>query len=497
MRHLFKLPLFVIAGLFLNHCAGTYQPKSIVSPEEMLSHQIDRHISIPELQTALVGVMVQSAKTGEILYQHNANTLMMPASNEKIVTAIAALLKLGPDFRYRTEIYTTGQVQDGILDGDLVIVGSGDPTFSYRFCKEHDRRFVFQSWADSLYSRGIHTINGNLIGIDDVFDDELIGYGWTVNNLSYAYSAQVSGLMFNENKTQLILNADSSGEYLNLSVFPDFGYIKLQPDISINAEKTDLSVDRNPETNRIRIKGKIQPGFRSVENLSIHDPTQYFLAGLKWELIRQGIKIFGDPIHADLVTGRDKLTEKKSLFTHSSPPFTEVLNILMKESQNLYAESLVKLLGSKFGNAGSFSEGAIVVKETLRRLGLDEGSYSFKDGSGLSRYNYISPAHIVKLLMNMYYHPYGEVFRQSLPVAGVDGTIGYRLRGTVAQSNVFAKTGTISNVRCLSGYAMTQDGEPLVFSTMFNNFLCSANVVMDVQDRICMLLSSFSRKNMN
>ena len=497
MRQICKLALFVIAVLFLNNCAGTFHPKPMVTPEELLVRQIDLQIADPELQTALVGVMVQSAETGEIIYQHNANTLMMPASNEKIVTSIAALLKLGPGFQYKTEIYTTGQVEDGVLNGDLVVVGSGDPTLSYRFCEKNSTCFVFQSWADSLYARGIHTIKGNIIGIDDVFDDEFIGYGWSVNNLSYAYSAQIGGLMFNENKAQLILDADSSGEYLNLSVLPDFGYLKLQPDLEINADKTDISVDRCLETNLVRIKGKIQPGFHATENLSIHDPTQYFLAGLKWELVRQGIKIYGDPIDADLVAGREKLSNKNPLFIHTSPPFKEVLKILMKESQNLYAESLVKLLGNKFGSEGSFAEGGKVVKETLKRFGLEENSYSYMDGSGLCRYNYISPALIAKLLRNMYYHPHGEVFRQSLPIAGVDGTIGYRMKGTVAQNNIFAKTGTISNVRCLSGYAKTKDGETLVFSTMFNNFLCSVNVVMDIQDRICLVLTAFSRKNVD
>lgn len=497
MRQICKLALLVVAALFLTNCAGIYQKRSLFTPEENLARQIDMQIAEPELQTALVGVMVQSAETGEIIYQHNANTLMMPASNEKIVTSIAALLKLGPDFQYQTEIYATGQIEDGVLNGDLVVVGSGDPTLSYRFCDKNSNCFVFQSWADSLYARGIHTIKGNIIGIDDVFDDEFIGYGWSVMNLSNAYSAQIGGLIFNENKAQLILDADSSGEYLNLSVLPDLGYLKLLPELEINADKTEITIDRRLETNLVRIKGKIQPGFHDTENLSIHDPTQYFLAGLKWELVRQGIKIYGDPIDADLISGKENLSNQKPLFIHNSPPFKEVLKILMKESQNLYAESLVKLLGHKFGSEGSFAEGEKVVKETLKRFGLDENSYSYMDGSGLCRYNYISPALIAKLLRNMYYHPYTKIFQQSLPIAGVDGTIGYRMKGTVAQNNIFAKTGTISNARCLSGYAKTKDGETLVFSTMFNNFLCSVNVVMDIQDRICMALTAFSRKNID
>jgi len=493
MHQIYKLPLLLIILLFLSNCAGTYQQRPIRSPEENLAHQIDRQIAAPELETALVGIMVQSVQTGEILYQHNATTLMMPASNEKIPTSVAALVNLGPDFCYQTSVYTTGKVEAGILKGDLIVVASGDPTFSYRFCDNKTDCFVFKAWADSLRARGIYAIEGDIIGIDDVFDDEPIGYGWSLNNLSYAYSTQIGAFMYNENMARLFIVSDSSGEYMTIKLKPDPGYLKLEPDLEINPDETDVVVSRIPETNRLQITGRVQPGERYIENVATHDPTRHFLSALKWELVLLGIPIYGQPIDADFLENKGKLSQKQLLFTHRSVPFKAVLRILMKESQNLYAESMVKLLGYRFGKSGSFEEGAKIIKGTLRRFGLEEHSYSFKDGSGLCRYNYISPAHLVKILRNMYYHRYGGIYRQMLPIAGVDGTIDYRLKGTAAQDHIFAKTGTISNVRCLSGYATTKDGETLVFSTMFNNFLCDVNVVMEVQDRICMLLSSFSR----
>jgi D-alanyl-D-alanine carboxypeptidase/D-alanyl-D-alanine-endopeptidase (penicillin-binding protein 4) len=493
MRHIYKLPLLLIAALLVSNCAGTYQQRSTMFPEKNLARQIDRQIAYPELETALVGIMVQSVKTGEILYQHNANTLMMPASNEKIPTSAAALVRLGPDFRYQTPVYIAGKIEDGILKGDLIIVASGDPTFSSRFCENKTDCYIFQAWADSLRAKGINAIEGDIIGIDDVFDDESIGYGWSLNNLSYSYSTQIGGFMYNENMARVIIMADSSGEYMNIKIIPDLGYLKIEPALVINHDETEISVDRIPETNTIQITGKIRPGDRHIENVSIHDPTIYFLSALKWELVLLGIPVYGQPIDADVLTTKEKFSQNKLLFTQNSVLFKDVLKILMKESQNLYAESLVKLLGYRFGKEGSFEEGAKIVKQTLRRFGLEEDSYSFMDGSGLCRYNYISPAHLVKILRNMYYHRYSEIYRQSLPIAGVDGTIDYRMKGTAAQNNIFAKTGTISNVRCLSGYAITKDSETLVFSTMFNNFLCSVNVMMDVQDQICMLLSSFSR----
>jgi len=183
MRFIFKLFWLLTALVLLGSCAGTYQPGYYFSPIQNLAQQIDRQIASPELETALVGIMVQSAATGEILYQHNANTLMMPASNEKIVTSAAALVRLGPDFRYQTQIYTNGTIENGILNGDLIIKASGDPIFAYRFCSDPQGCFVFKDWADSLRAKGITSIRGDIIGIDDIFDDEPIGYGWTVNNL--------------------------------------------------------------------------------------------------------------------------------------------------------------------------------------------------------------------------------------------------------------------------------------------------------------------------
>ena len=497
MRSILKIMLLLISLLLLNNCAGVYQPKTVFSPEQKLARQIDMQLSSPALETALSGIMVQSAETGEILYQHNANTLMMPASNEKIPTSAAALVRLGPDFRYETKIYATGTIENGVLNGDLIVVGSGDPTLSRRFLKQPDQQYIFEAWADSLHARGIDSINGNIIGSDDVFDDQFIGYGWTVNNLSYAYCAQIGGLIYNENMAQLVIQADSSGDFIRIDVSPDLGYLKIEPDLEIDPTETDIFVERILETNQVRIEGKIQPGRRYVENIATHNPTYYFLNGLKQELLFSGINSYGQLLDADDISNRENLAAKQLLFTHFSPRFEEVLTVLLKKSQNLYAETMVKLLGHLFGKEGSFQEGAKIVKETLRRFGLEEDSYSFMDGSGLCRYNYISPAHLVTILRNMYYHRYGQIYRNALPIAGVDGTIDYRLKRTVAEGKINAKTGTISNVRCLSGYATTKDGETLIFSTMFNNFLCSTSVVMDVQDRICMLLTSFSRKSGN
>ncbi|MFZ5517344.1 MAG: D-alanyl-D-alanine carboxypeptidase/D-alanyl-D-alanine endopeptidase [Candidatus Zhuqueibacterota bacterium] len=494
MNHRLSITLLTSVLLFAA-CATTRNAANLPSHHLEFADQIDYLLSAPEIETAHTGILIQSAETGEILYEKNSRKLFMPASNEKIPTSAAALLNFGPEFRYLTSVYVTGAIEDSTLRGDVIVVGSGDPTLSFRFCADRDSCYIFRAWVDSLRSHGIRKIDGRIIGVDDVFDDEAIGYGWSVNNLSYAYSTQIGALMYNENEARLVIRADSLGQPIRTRVFPDLGYLDIQSRLEVSPEETDVLVERVLGTNTIVITGKIKPGDRYVENISIHNPTGYFLAGLKRELEQLGIQVIGSVTDADVLIDRGFLQQRQLLFSIQSKPFADVMAVLLKESQNLYAESFVKLLGHHFGAEGSFDEGAKVLKRTLERFGLVSDSYSYMDGSGLCRYNYISPSHLVNILRRMYVHPYGEVYRKCLTVAGVDGTLENRLKGTVAEGKIVGKTGTISNVRCLSGYAMTADGETLVFSTMFNNFLCSTSLITDIQDQICMLMVSHRRQH--
>ncbi|MBD3290826.1 D-alanyl-D-alanine carboxypeptidase/D-alanyl-D-alanine-endopeptidase [candidate division KSB1 bacterium] len=492
--NLLKLLLILSILMLAFGCAPKAVKRQTISPVEKLAHQIEMQINEPDFESAIIGIAVQSLKTGEILFQHNANKVLMPASNEKIPTSAAALLKFGPNHTFKTKLYATGEIENGVLNGDLIVVAGGDPTIGYHDCEALDTCFVFQSWINALKEYGIKKINGDLIGVDDVFDDELIGYGWTYDDLSYSYSAQINGLIFNQNWSEVRFGMDSSG-VLSQSVHPDLNYIHLFPNIEVadeESQKTRIKFQRFDYTNDVFFNGTMEPGDTYSRKISVHNPTLYFLRGFRRELEHFGISVSGESFDADELDSLEYY-EEDLVHIHDSPPFSKILKTLMKESNNLYAESLVKLLGYHFGKEGSFKEGEDVIKSTLRRFGLAEDSYRYEDGSGLCRYNYISPNHIIKILRGMHYHKYGDVFKNSLPIAGVDGTIDYRMKGTVAQGKIFAKTGTISSVRCLSGYALSQDDEVLAFSIMVNNFLCSVHVVMDMQDRICMLLSSFSR----
>jgi D-alanyl-D-alanine carboxypeptidase/D-alanyl-D-alanine-endopeptidase (penicillin-binding protein 4) len=487
----------LILAFLLPGCITRYikQEQLIPVASERLANQINLLIDAPEFQTTTIGLLVQSLDTGEILYRRNAEKVLIPASNEKIPTSSVALMKFGPDFCYQTNLYTNGVIEDGVLKGDLIVVGSGDPTISRRFCDDTDKCLIFMDWISALVGLNIKEVQGNLIGIDDIFDDEPVRYRRR-DNQSYYYSAQISGLMLNENSAEVTLRFDPTSHDFKLSVIPDYGYLNFQADISIiddNKGETRIEMLRETDSNLVTFSGAMKVDDEITRHITVPNPTLYFLYGLAHELSTSGVAVTGQLIDSDDLDSPINIDDLQLLYTHFSPKFSEVLKALLKNSINLYADSFVKLLGYHFGKGGNFEEGEKVIKETLLPFGLEDDSYQYTDGSGLSRSNFISPAQIVKILRGMHYHKYGKIFRECLPLAGIDGTIGSRMKGTSAEGKIYAKTGTISNVRCLSGYVTTKDGENLVFSFLANNFLCSVQVVMDLQDQICIALSSFSR----
>jgi serine-type D-Ala-D-Ala carboxypeptidase/endopeptidase (penicillin-binding protein 4) len=486
--------MVLTSSFFLTSCATRYIKQQQVTPvaSERLANQIDLLIDAPEFQTATIGILVQSLDTGEILYRYNAEKLLIPASNEKVPTSSVALLKFGPDFHYQTHFYANGTIEDCVLKGDLIIVGSGDPTIGYRFCDDIDTCVIFKDLISTLIGLNIREVQGNLIGIDDIFADEHHGR----NILSSYYSSQISGLMLNENSAEVTLHVNPISNEIEFKVFPDYGYLNIQTDITIvdnEDEETNINVFRETNSNMLTFSGAMKVEDEVNRHISIYNPTLYFLYGLAYELSSHGILVKGELIDSDDLNSPINFDDLELLYTFLSPPFSEVIKPLMKNSINLYADSFLKLLGHHFGEGGNFEEGEKVIKDTLLKFGLAVDSYQYRDGSGLSRYNYISPLHIVKIFRGMHYNKYGKIFKECLPIAGIDGTIDSRMKGTRAEGKIYAKTGTVSNVSSLSGYAMTRDGEDLVFSVLVNNFLCSVQVARDLQDQICIALSSFSR----
>ncbi|HEX8672954.1 MAG TPA: D-alanyl-D-alanine carboxypeptidase/D-alanyl-D-alanine-endopeptidase [Longimicrobium sp.] len=420
------------------------------------------------------GVIVRSLETGETLYRRNAEKLFVPASNQKIVTGASALETLGPDFRYPTALEAEGPVRDGVLAGNLVVRGSGDPTISARF---GGVRPLFRAWADSLRARGITRIAGAVVGNDDVFDDVALGRGWAWDDLDASYSAEVGGLQLNEGYVTVRVGpGPTPGAPAIITLEPATAYLP----VTVNATTGAPGSARNVEATRAPLGPGIvvtgtAPSDSTPEEIevAVRDNTLFFAHVLREALIEAGIRVDGPALDDDARpdTARRATTP---LFVHTSPPMPEVLAAFLKPSQNQYGEILLKTMGRRIRNAGTAQAGLAVEDSLARAWQLPRGGFRAADGSGLSRYNLVAPEHLVALLERMTRSPNYAVFYAAMPVAGVDGTLRNRMKGTPLAGNVHAKTGTLSGVRSLSGYLTTAAGERMVFSILVNNHTLSA-----------------------
>jgi D-alanyl-D-alanine carboxypeptidase/D-alanyl-D-alanine-endopeptidase (penicillin-binding protein 4) len=497
------LRLWMIAAVALavtggcTRAAGPTEPVPM-GPVPVLRGELAEIFADPAFSNAHWGVMVQSLETGEIFYRQNADKLFMPASNNKLITASVALTRLGTDHRFQTRVAAAGRItDDGTLEGDLVVIGGGDPAISERFYDD-DPTAVFRDWADSLKARGISRIAGDIVGDDDLFDDVHIGPGWSWDYLDSYYAAEIGALLYNEGAvTYRVIPGDSVGAPARVDSLPPTRYLTLDIDVATVADSTRVFVrsDRRPFSNDARLWGEIWiDGDTVTRYIAPHDPTLFFVTVLSEVLEREGIEVEGGPADLDDLPAPAAADGLETLFVHQSPSLAEIIEPFLKRSQNQIGEMLMRYLGAVASDTGSVRAGRQVVESTLTGWGLTPKSYIYVDGSGLSRYNYVSPDALVRLLRVMARRSEFDVFYRSLPIAGVDGTIRNRMRGTRAEGNVHAKTGSISNSRALSGYVTTLDGEMLIFAMIANNFDVSSRAAEYLQDLAIERLANFSRR---
>lgn len=440
-------------------------------------------------------VDVRSVERDETLFSLNAGKLMMPASNMKILTLAGAAQTLGWDARVTTTLEAVGHISNGVLEGDLLVHGGGDPTINTR-----DGRgvTVFVEWANALRTAGITSIRGRIVGDDQAFDDEGIGGGWAWDYLQYGYAAPVGALQYNEDVAALSVGPSASeGDPAIVRLSPGSG-LGLTNRAVTGASGSPETIDykRHLERPILEITGLIPLGGKEVtRNVSVVNPTIFFTQSLKDALVASGIEVSGDAVDLDTVAPQiDQAAERRVLISSESPPLREMADVMMKVSQNLYAETLLKWAGSTTGGLGTFGAGRNAVQSVLQAWGVPEQSYVMADGSGLSRYNYVTANALTTVLARMYRDPkHHDAFLAALPVAGRDGTMASRLRRTRAEGNAAAKTGSISNARSLSGFVRTRDGEMLVFSILANDFVIPAATVNWITDLAVEVLANFSR----
>ncbi len=461
-----------------------------------LRAEIAARFDDPRFAHAFWGAYIESLDTGEIWYERNADRLFLPASNEKIPTTAATLMTLGPDFTFETALCRRGEIREGALEGDLIVFGDGDPTLYERFFA--DSREVFRRWAAALREQGVERVTGDIIGDDNAFDDQRLGAGWSYDYLDTWYAAEFGALQLNENyiDVKIIPPADASGAVTLEPNLPS-AYYTLVNQIRVAAEgSSSVRVSRDFGSNEIVFSGRVKAGDKPwTVSPTITNPTLFYVTVLRETLEAEGIRVEGRAVDCDDLPGWSARREDfPRVATHHSPPLAEILTGLMKRSQNLYAETMPRLLGYKETGLGSFANGRKVVEARLAELGVAPGTYEYSDGSGLGRYNYVSPRQLATILRGMDRHAYGEVWRNTFPIAGVDGTLRSRMKGTPAEGNVRAKTGTIANVRGLSGYVTTADGERLLFSFLVNASLRSNRENEEITDGVCALLAGFKRQ---
>jgi len=460
-------------------------PPPSPSATAVLQKDLSAIFEAPEFQRSLWSVLVQPVSSESTLYALNPSKLVMPGSNMKLLTLAAAVDRFGWDYRFETRFAASAPVDSGVLRGDLFIIGGGDPSISER----SDERGILRGLAQQIRERGIREIEGRIIGNDDAFDEQELGAGWAWDNLPYGYAAPVSALEYNEGSVDLVVKAGAApGAPVELQVRPEGSALEVENRLVTVAESGEgmLTMERLPGSLRLIVRGQIPANAPSfVRTASVDNPTQFFASAFRNALVAEGVQVDRGALDMDFVLPTPDLTAARTLAVRRSPPLAQLAVSMMKVSQNQYAELLLRALG-----------GRQAARDRLTAMGIDEASYVMADGSGLSRYNYVTDETLVKILRRFQQRP-GDAaaFGATLPIAGRDGTLAGRMVGTPAEGKVRAKTGTVDNLRAISGYVEDADGEVLVFSIIANNFALPSAQVVAAADKALIRLATFTRSN--
>lgn len=434
-------------------------------PEDLaLAARINETIEKSEFRDARWGVFVVSLKDGRVIAARDAQKLFTPASALKIITSVVALDKLGVDFRWKTRVYARENIENGVLNGDLILYGEGAPDLS----DEGIANLVTQ-----LKAKGLQKIKGNVVGDESYFTGDTIGDGWAWNELQWYYGAEASALSINRNLVNVSLQDGKP------TVEPETDYVELSGAVAAlqNSNTDSIGLKRGLGNNKIYVWGE---GKNLDVRVAVENPALWSAKILKDALSKNGIAVEGNAKSADWKAENKFNPEAATeLASVESQTLGEIVRRMNKDSVNLYAELILRTLGKKFGGEapdenpktrktrGDDAAGAAVIKKWLTENGVSfQETEAIRDGSGLSRLNFVTPETIGRALIAGNQIKAAEVFRNSLPIAGTDGTLRGRL-GNVA-GKISAKTGSIMFVNTLAGYAKRKD-ETLAFVILCNN----------------------------
>ena len=477
-----------------------------------LQTRIAELLDKPELAPAMVGIKVTSLDTGKVLFEENASKLLRPASNMKLYTVAAALDRLSPDYRFVTSVYAAARPDAaGILHGDLTIYGRGDPSIAARF-NGGDYFKGINELASQIAAAGVKRVEGDLVGDETYFTGPRYGSGWNWEDLQWWYGAEVSALTVNDNALDLFVRPGSAvGAPAVITTGPPDPLLAIVNRLVTGAKgsKRELTLHRGLGADALEIHGSIPLDDRGyAAGVGISHPGLLFVYLLRSSLAQRGVIFTGKsrtvpaPAYANLAA-TSRPAGSIEIASMQSPPLSLIAAQTLKPSQNLYTELILRTLGRVVPPSPNSSDttrtsedlGLEVVKTFLKEAGVNTSGLALTDGSGLSRNDMITAEASVQLLTYMGRHRYAGVFREALPIAGVDGTLRNRMKGTAAENNVRAKTGSLSSAASLAGYLTTAGGENLVFSIMVNNYPVDTDVQSLCIDPITVLLASFSGRS--
>lgn len=416
------------------------------------------------VERAEVGFAARSLSTGEILYESNAAAMLSAASNTKLFTTAAALVRLGGSYRFETRFASDAPIRSGVLEGDLWVVGGGDPTLTtdQDWCPAGPE-VALARVAEELAVLGIERVAGALVLDDRLFEPPSYHPGWPARDRGRPHALDVSALCVERHRIRIAVSASPSG--VELHVVPRLRGIRVENAVKV-VKGANASITAHVLGDSIHVSGSIPPGGSDATSVHWLDGPKLFGAVCLEAFASRGVTVQG----ATRLPGNGEAAPRRTLVVlPSAVPLTEVIRVTNQESDNLYAEMLLKALGARFRGEGSFAAGVEVVRETLRQLGLTTAGFDAVDGSGLARASKASAKEIAALLEAMARSPQGGAFRDSLAVGGArTGTLRRRFREPSVAGRVRAKTGSLDGVSSLSGYAEAPSGETFVFSILVN-----------------------------
>ncbi len=487
----FLLTYALLAAVLAAGCGTHQQPTTQTAagadPVTALHHDVSAILDVPAFAHGRWSALVRSLKTGGTLYARDAESLAMPASNMKVLTTSVAAERLGWDFRFETRLVALGPIHDGVLDGDLLVIGSGDPTLDTR---------TLESWAIRLRAGGLTRVRGRIIADDDALEEPGWGFGWSWDDLVDGYAAPIGALQLAENTAELVLSPGlAPGQPVSAALAPaDSGLLLENLAVTGTADGPASHAYRRRAGERvITITGTIPVSTAPLhETVALDDPTRYFATQLERVLEAGGVAVIGGVVDIDDLPRKPEARGGTVLLSHRSAPLRDVIRWCLKVSSNLYAETLLETLGRDVAHNGTTAAGLRIVHDTLSGWKLPVEPLVMRDGSGLSRYNYVTAALLVAIHAHMAADAtHAAPWTAALPVSGRDGTLASRMTGI--EGRVHAKTGSLSNVRALSGYVVSADGEPLVFAVIGNHFEVPPAEITGAIDRVVERLAAFRR----